>query len=44
MRIVQECGQKWYRPHSWSYRPLLRGLGRGFAVGPVMVLWGPKGG
>lgn len=37
MRVGVECGQRWWRPRSWTTGTLLRRFSGGFAVGPVMV-------
>lgn len=38
MYIAQECGQKWYRLHSWRSGKLFRTFKSGFAIGPIMFI------
>lgn len=46
MKIVQECGQKWYRwsswKHSYNFKMFRKLAHNGFAIGPIMFFFDPK--
>lgn len=44
MKIMVECGQRWWRPRSWRCPNFFRRLpgARGFAVGPIIFYGGER--